>query len=151
MRRLITTFFCLLVLLSSECIFLYAAGPKNNVTLTFTAPQKGQKLTAGKPFVCKGTVKWNPVNSDKSEIYIWLFLKDVRQGCYYIKRPVSLDKNGSWTATLAFRKDTTRLVAVLADSNTDKVFKSWLSKGKDVKQYELPRSTQFLAAVDVKL
>lgn len=151
MRRLITTFFCLLVLLSSECIFLYAAGPKNSVTFSFTAPQKGQQLVAGKPFLCKGTVKCNPANSDISALHVWFFLMDVRQGCYYIQRPVSLNKDGTWAATLAFRKNTPRLIALLADPTTDKLFKSWLAKGQTGKQYELPRSTQILATVDVKL
>lgn len=150
MRRLITTFFCLLILFSSECIFLYAAGPKNSVTLSFTAPQPGQQLIAGKPFLCKGTVKI-PANTDKSSVYVWLFLMDVRQGCYYINRPVTLNKDGTWSATLAFRKDTPRLIALLADATTDKVFKTWLAKGQTGKQYELPRSTQILATVDVKL
>ena len=151
MRRLITTFFCLLVLFSTECIFLYADGPKSSVTLSFSAPQKSQKMTAGKPFACKGIVKTNPANSDKSKVYVWLVLMDVQQGCYYIQRPVTINKDGSWAATLTFRKNTPRLIAVTADSSTDKLFKSWLAKNPITKQYELPRSTQILATVDIKL
>lgn len=151
MRRFVTATFCLLILLTTQCIFSYAAKPTVSVTLSFTAPVKGQQLTARKPFVCKGSFKCSPKNTDLSKVYVWLFLMDVRQGCYYIQRPVSLNKNGSWNGTIAFRKDLTRVIALLADPSTDKLFKSWLAKGITGKQYELPRGVQFLTSVDVKL
>jgi hypothetical protein len=140
-------------MLSSECIFVYAAKPTVTApsTLSFTVPSKGQQVTAGRPILLKGTFQCNPANQDISKIYVWLFLMDTRQGCYYIQRPVSLNKNGTWEATIAFRKDTPRVITVLADASADKLFKSWLAKGTTGKQYELPRSTKFLTAADVKL
>lgn len=154
MRRLIVAIFCLLVLFSSECIFVNATTElKTRVTLSFTTPQQGQQITAGKPLMCKGTYKCNPANTNISKVYVWLFLVNVnaRQGCYYIQKPVSIYKNGTWDATLTFRKDTTRAIAILADASTDKLFKSWLAKGMTGKRKELPRTTQFLGWVDVKL
>lgn len=154
MRRFIVAIFCLLVLFSSECIVVNAAKEqKTRVTLSFTTPQKVQQITAGKPLKCKGTFKCTPANADISKVYVWLFLVDVRQrqGCYYIQKPVSIYKNGTWDATLTFRKDTTRAIAILTDASTNKLFKSWLAKGKTGKLNELPRTTQFLAWVDVKL
>lgn len=149
-RRFIISTFCLLILLTTQCIFSYAAKPTVNVKLSFTAPQKGQRLTIGKPFVCKGSIKCSPANTDLSKVYVWLFLMDVREGCYYIQRPVSVIKS-SWSGTIAFRKDTTRVIAILADTSTDKLFKSWLAKGFTGKQYELPRNAEFLTSVDIKL
>lgn len=152
MRRFVIATFCLLILFSSQCIFSYAAKqPTKGVTLSFTAPLKGQQITAGKPLLCKGTFKCYPASTALSKVYVWLVLMDVRQGCYYIQRPVSLNKNGTWDGTLAFRKETPRVMAFSADASTDKLFKSWLAKGPIGKQYELPRGAQFLAAVDVKL
>jgi hypothetical protein len=150
MRRFVIATFCLLVLFSSQCIFSYADKPVTNFTLSFTAPLKAQQVTAGKPLLCKGTFKKTAAITDLSKVNVWLFLMDVRQGCYYIQRPVSLNKNGTWDGTLAFRKDTVRLLAFLTDASTDKLFKSWLAKGLTGKQYELPRGAQLLASVDVK-
>lgn len=151
MRRFVIATFCLLILLSTQCIFSYAARPAVSVKLSFTAPLKGQRVTAGKPLLCKGSFKCSPANADLSKVYVWLFLMDVRQGCYYIQKPVSLSKNGSWNGTLAFRKETARVIAMLADESTNKLFKSWLAKGLTGKQYELPRGAEFLASVDIKL
>lgn len=153
MKRFIVAFFCLLVLFSSECFFVNAAQPKTRVKLSFTTPQQGQQITAGKPLKCTGTLKCIPANTDVSKVYVWLFLVDVRQrqGFYYIQKPAAISKNGTWDATLTFRKNTTRAIAILTDASTNKLFKSWLAKGKTGKRNELPRTTQFLGWVDVKL
>jgi len=152
MKRFIT-FVCsvlVLVLLTAPANFSYHAAPVK-VKLSFTAPLKGQLLISGQPFACKGSFRCSPATADLAGVHVWLFLTDTRQSCYYIKRPVSLNRDGSWAGTLVFRKDQTKVLAVLADQSTDKLFRSWLAKGLLEKQYELPQGIQFLAGVDVRI
>lgn len=142
--------FLVLVLLTAPFIFSYGKPPLK-VKLSFTAPLKGQQVAAGQPFVCKGSCKCTPASTNLAGIHVWLFLTDTRQSGFYIKGPVTLNKDGSWTGTLVFRKETPQVLAVLADKSVDRVFRSWLAKGLLKKQYELPQGVQFLGWVDVKV
>jgi hypothetical protein len=152
MKRLIVITICLSVLLLGGCLFDNASD-KTLVTLSFTAPQQGQQISAGQPFNCTGTFKCSPANVNISKVYVWLVLvasQQPQQDLYYVQTPVTLSKNGAWNASLTFQEDTTRVIAIHADADTDKLFKSWLAQGTPAPLKELPKTTQFLGWVDVK-
>lgn len=153
MKRFIIIVLCLLMifLLAVQANFCYGAKPVT-VKLSFTAPQKGQQVGLGQPFTCKGKFQCNPRNTKLDQIHIWLFLMD-RDGNlnrYWIQKPVTLTKKGDWEGTVSPAKGTFQVVAVLADLNTDKLFKTWKAKGNITKQYELPRGSQILVTVGIK-
>ncbi|HEX3043906.1 MAG TPA: hypothetical protein VHY08_04055 [Bacillota bacterium] len=153
MKRIVTVIFCLLVILLFVvwANFCYGAKPVT-VKLSFTAPQKGQQLKEGLVFTCKGKFQCDPRNTKLNQIHIWLFLldRDGNMNRYWIQKPVTLNNKGLWEGPIKPAKGTVQVAAVLADPNTDKLFKTWLSKGNVTKQYELPRGAQILTMVGVK-
>jgi hypothetical protein len=153
MKRLGIVFFCLLMifLFAIQANFCYGAQPVT-VKLSFTAPQKGQQVSLGQPFTCQGKFQCNPSNSKLNQIHIWLFLmdRDRTLNRYWIQKPVTLNQKGAWEGSVNPAQGTSQIAAVLADSSTDKLFKTWLAKGNVTKQYELPRGTQILATVGIK-
>jgi hypothetical protein len=153
MKRFVTVVLCLLMtfLLVVQANLCYGAKPVT-VKLSITAPKKGQQIKTGQSFTCQGKFQCNPRNTKLDQIHIWLFLVD-RDGTlnrYWIQKPATLNKKGIWEGKIQPAKGTIQVAAVLADPNTDKLFKTWVAKGNISKQYELPRGAQILTTVGVK-
>lgn len=154
MKRFVTVILCLLIVLFAAVQINICYGAKKPVTVkvSFTAPQKGQQLSAGRLFTCQGKFQCNPRNTQLNQIHIWLFLmdRDRKMNRYWIQKPVTLTKRGTWEGKIEPVKGTFQIAAVLADPSTDKLFRTWLSKGTVSMQYELPRGAQILTTVGVK-
>jgi hypothetical protein len=154
MKRSVIVIFCLLpILFLAFFLNSYYRGKQPETSLlSFTAPQKGEQVTTGQLLTCRGKFQFNPRNTKLEQIHLWLFLMD-RDGNlirYWIQRPVTFNKDGSWKGAVNPVQGTFQIAAVLADPSTNKLFETWLAKGDVTKQYELPRGAQILATVEIK-